>query len=387
MQLISLYESHFKQSLTATQLQTLKILIWLLTVQKTVKIERLAACFPLPIKYESRRKHLQRFLTLSALSLPLFWFPIVQLIIQQEFIQGSRLILTIDRTQWKNNNIFLIAVIYKKRALPIYWQVLNKKGSSNLAEQQAIIKPVLRLLKQYELVILGDREFHGVELSYWLKTQKSSQKIYFIFRQKQGTNWRKQKRDYQKLSSLGLKPGNKIFLTNIHITKNKGFGYFNLAGYWKRKYKNKVEKEPWYLLTNLDNCQEVIRLYRSRMGIEAMFKDCKTGGYNLEGSQANTQRLTNLILVIALAYITSFLKGKSLKNSGHQKYIARLTEKQRVAQRHSNFWIGIYGELWIIAWEFLGDIIQDMMNCHRHKMPNYQNGIRAMNLIQKAFYY
>jgi hypothetical protein len=33
------------------------------------------------------------------------------------------------------------------------WQVLNKKGSSNLAEQQAIIKPVLRLLKQYELVI------------------------------------------------------------------------------------------------------------------------------------------------------------------------------------------------------------------------------------------
>jgi hypothetical protein len=182
MKLLPLYESHLKQSLTASQIQTLKILIWLLTVQKTVKIERLAACFPLPIQYESRRKHLQRFLTLSALSLPLFWFPIIQLIIQKEFLKGSRLILTIDRTQWKNNNIFLIAVIYKKRALPIYWQVLNKKGSSNLAEQQAIIKPVLRLLKQYELVIMGDREFHGVELSYWLKIQKSSQKIYFIFR-------------------------------------------------------------------------------------------------------------------------------------------------------------------------------------------------------------
>jgi hypothetical protein len=106
MQLISLYESHFKQSLTATQLQTLKILIWLLTVQKTVKIERLAACFPLPIKYESRRKHLQRFLTLSALSLPLFWFPIVQLIILQEFIQGSRLILTIDRTSVEEQQYF-----------------------------------------------------------------------------------------------------------------------------------------------------------------------------------------------------------------------------------------------------------------------------------------
>ena len=64
------------ESIPRGQIQTLKILIWLLTVQKTVKIERLSACFPLPIKYESRRKHIQRFLTLSALSLPLFWFPI-----------------------------------------------------------------------------------------------------------------------------------------------------------------------------------------------------------------------------------------------------------------------------------------------------------------------
>jgi hypothetical protein len=28
------------------------------------------------------------------------------------------------------------------------------------------------------------------------------------------------------------------------------------------------------------------------MGIEMMFKDYKTGGYNLEGSKANIQRLT-----------------------------------------------------------------------------------------------
>ncbi len=63
MDFFSLYESDFKQSLTNTQVQTLKILVWLLTVHKTVKIERLAACFPLPIKYESRRRHIQRFLT------------------------------------------------------------------------------------------------------------------------------------------------------------------------------------------------------------------------------------------------------------------------------------------------------------------------------------
>ena len=32
-----------------------------------------------------------------------------------------------------------------------------------------------------------------------------------------------------------------------------------------------------------------------------MLSDCKKGGYNLEGSQTNIQRLTNLILLVAIA--------------------------------------------------------------------------------------
>ena len=85
----------------------------------------------------------------------MFWFPIIKKIIDQEFSDSSQLILTIDRTQWKNNNIFVIALIYKKRALPIYWQVFQKKSSTNLAEQKALIKPVLWLLKKYKLVVIG----------------------------------------------------------------------------------------------------------------------------------------------------------------------------------------------------------------------------------------
>ena len=72
------------------------------------------------------------------------------------------------------------------------------------------------------------------------------------------------------------------------------------------------------MLTNLENLDEVIKIYRSRMGIEAMFKDCQTGGYNLEGSQANTQLLTNLILVIAIAYTSSCYQGKIIKKYGYQ---------------------------------------------------------------------
>ena len=161
MSFLSVYESYFTKYLTPTQFEALRILLWLLMVHKQVRIERLAACFPLPILYESRRKHIQRFLVLSALSIPKLWFPLIKFIIHKEFKIGSRLIITIDRTQWKDKNVFVVAVIWKKRALPIYWQLLNKRGASKLAEQQALIQPVLCLLKNYELVIIGDRELQA----------------------------------------------------------------------------------------------------------------------------------------------------------------------------------------------------------------------------------
>ena len=50
----------------------------------------------------------------------------------------------------------MASVIWKKRALPIYWLLLSKKGSSNFYEQVATIRPVLRLLKEYDLVVIGD---------------------------------------------------------------------------------------------------------------------------------------------------------------------------------------------------------------------------------------
>jgi hypothetical protein len=80
--LTELYRTRLKNQLSSAQLLTLEILVWLLQVHKQVKIERLAAHFPLPILFESRRRHLQRFLKLSVLSIPIIWFPIIEAIIK-----------------------------------------------------------------------------------------------------------------------------------------------------------------------------------------------------------------------------------------------------------------------------------------------------------------
>ncbi|MDZ4876990.1 MAG: hypothetical protein CLLPBCKN_006425 [Chroococcidiopsis cubana SAG 39.79] len=167
---------------------------------------------------------------------------------------------------------------------------------------------MIRLLCAYEIVILADREFHSVELAKWL----CEKKIYFVLRQKKDTNIQQKGRNYQELTTLELAPGMSRFLSDIKVTKEKGLNQANLAAYWKRKSRQNREKEPWYLLTNLGSLAEALTAYRKRTGIEAMFKDCKTGGYNLEGSRASIERLTRLVLLIAIAYTWSTLKGELL---------------------------------------------------------------------------
>ncbi|CCQ63402.1 transposase [Crocosphaera watsonii] len=130
---------------------------------------------------------------------------------------------------------------------------------------------------------------------------------------------KKDDEDYQTFSQLGMKPGMKMFLTGVSVTKNKGFGNFNVGAYWKRKYKGKQEKEPWFILTNLDSLSEVLKVYRARAGIEAMFKDCKTGGYNWEGSKANNKRLNSLILLIADRLHCYFFKRQNISTNQSRK--------------------------------------------------------------------
>src|SRR4028119_234728 len=112
----SFYQKLLERYLNQSQILTLKMLVWLLQSQKQVRIERLAATLPLPIQQNSRRRHLQRFLTLNALSVILLWFPIIKEIINQHFLFGSQLIIAMDRTQWKENNLLMVSVIYQKRA-------------------------------------------------------------------------------------------------------------------------------------------------------------------------------------------------------------------------------------------------------------------------------
>jgi len=153
--------------------------------------------------------------------------------------------------------------------------------------------------------------------------------------------------------------------------------------YWRRKYNKKQLPQPWYLITNLENKEEVIKIFASRGGIEAMFRDCKSGGYNLEGTKAKQQRLTNLILLIAIAYTASCVVGLNIRKSGHQEYINRLKIEGKNRPRHSYFWTGLYGSTWMKALDLCWQWVEQLMKTARNKLPFYQRGLRAIELIHR----
>ena len=40
---------------------------------------------------------------------------------------------------------------------------------------------------------------------------------------------------------MGLLPGTSFYLSDVKVTKQKGFRTFDIAGYWRRKYRGKEE--------------------------------------------------------------------------------------------------------------------------------------------------
>ncbi len=288
------YHKCLAKLLTPRQYTTLQLIIFLLQSHKTIQIEKLAALLPIPIKYESRRRHLQRFLILPQLQIKLLWFPLLKNWLK--IGKKTKLCyVAIDRTRWKERNLFVASLIRNQRAIPLYWFLLDKKGNSNLIEQKRLLKAVARLLKGYEIILLGDREFGKITLADWLD-RKGFQ---YVLRTKDNKYIQQEESDYQQLSSLGLKPGKSFYLYQVKFTKQSGFGKINLAGYWSKKTQKNHKDEGWYLVTNLSSLKLALAAYRKRTGIEAMFKDCKTGGYNLEKCQGNEQRLLSLVLLSA----------------------------------------------------------------------------------------
>jgi hypothetical protein len=374
------YQTHLQNHLTTAEYLLLQIFINLLQSIKKVSLETLATSLPIPILFESRRKKIQRFLSLPNISIEKIWFPIVTSWLSTYFEKEKIIYVVMDRTSWSRINLFMVSIVWDKRAFPVYFSLLPKLGNSNLDEQTKILSQVLPLFKNYKTCVLGDREFCSVKLANWLRERK----MYFCLRLKKNHFVEVEEDIWLELQQVGLSPGVSLFLKGVKVTKTQGFFSFNVACKWKRKILGVPPKEGWFILTNLETLEMAIAAYKRRFDIEEMFRDFKKGGYNLEDTNVSGERLITLILLISIAYTSATIEGQQIKRKGVQKYVGRVKEAGRIERRHSSFYIGLYGRTWVNFVKPCQDLVTQLMRLNINKRPFYQRGLRAMELILSA---
>ena len=95
-----------------------------------------------------------------------------------------------------------------------------------------------------------------------------------------------------------------------------------------------------------------------------------------------SQTFFELVLLLPILVLTR--AGRNSRKMGMQKYVGRLKELRRLYRRHSAFWVGLYGQLWVGAIKFWANLADDLMRLKPSKLPYFQKGLRAMSLIQSA---
>lgn len=133
-----------------------------------VRLPKLATEIPYTHKCESLVQRLWRFLKNTRM-LP----KTVYHVVAKQFLtcwQGRQLHMIIDRMPLKHHSLFCIALSFRRRAIPVVWDILPKKGATNFRQQSALIRECLSLIPETcDVILLGDREFRSIALMRFLK--------------------------------------------------------------------------------------------------------------------------------------------------------------------------------------------------------------------------
>jgi hypothetical protein len=218
--------------------------------------------------------------------------------------------LVMDRTNWKfgksNINMLMLGIIYKKICFPLYWELLDKGGSSSTWERKDLLQRAINLLgKDHIAALLCDREFIGV---YWFKYLIEQDIEFHIRLPKQ-----------VKYGSLLLKHRKTInnlfrfFKENVKIDHPKAV---KILGYNLYVSGMKSKKGGYCVVVSSKDNLGSLEKYQQRWTIENMFGAFKTRGFNFEDTHMREpERIKKLTVLVSIAYTWCSLVGLWLYES------------------------------------------------------------------------
>jgi hypothetical protein len=240
---------------------------------------------------------------------------------------GIRLVIDGSQTG-KNHATLMISLVWQGRGIPLCW--FTKKGAKGhfseedhlmLFEQaRQIIQPLLP--EGAAVTLLGDGEFDSVGL------QQSCLGCgwNYVLRTACDTILHEGGERFQPRQVAPPKDGNCLFIPGVEFAAVR-FRSVNFVC-WHDRDKH---QDPIYLVSNLDEPGDIIERYKERFSIECLFKDLKSGSFNLHKTRLKKAfSISNLIMVAALAFIMLLCLGLEFEDSPLKKKVQRLRKDQKV---------------------------------------------------------
>jgi hypothetical protein len=281
---------------------------------KSLQVGQIITALPLAGTRDSLKKRVQRFLKNEDVISDIYYQPLAQRILRRLVAGGTRVHLTLDRTEWGAFNILYVCVGWRGRALPLLWGMLGP-GASSFVEQKELLAVVAQWLpRRADVLLLGDREFGTGVLAQWALQQGWG----VCLRLRAHEYGCRAGAPYFEQLPLVL-PGERRFWSHVAFTQKHGVSGLNVAMYWAP-----AAAEPWYLITTEPTCKLACASYHKRFRIEEMFKDFKNNGrgFGLELTGVRqADRLARRLLALALVYTWLLLWGAYVIASGQQKLV------------------------------------------------------------------
>lgn len=264
---------------------------------RTVCFERLAEGMDSESEVTSRLRRIQRFFAAFVVDSDL----IAQLLFAL-LPNKTNLTISIDRTNWKfgvtDINIFMLSVCYEGMALPVMWEMLEKRGNSNTEERTALIGRFVGLFgKQCIAALVADREFIGDQWFGYLEKES----IPFHIRIRENLWFRKPNGEMMKMSWIAQSlPVNKVYHHPAIIFLGDSLVYVSIIRL----------KGEYLIIASYQQQQQAVQYYKDRWQIETMFKAFKTNGFNIEDTHLKVlERLDKLVALVSIAFVWAYKAG------------------------------------------------------------------------------
>lgn len=334
-QLHDTWNQTIRELLPDERVTRVRNVIWMivgLQLSQSVHLSAIARKLPLAAKLTSITDRFRRFMNNSAFRARHWYRQIAQQLLTEAAACGT-IRLIVDGTKvGAGHQLLMVAVAYRKRALPIAWTwVRTARGHSSTDKQLALLGYVHTLVPAgIPVVVVGDCEFGAVALAQ----QMEAWHWHYVLRQKSDTRVcvSRTAMDWQHFGSLVTQRKKLVWYDHALLTL-KHLHHAHLLGYWETG-----EKEPWLLMTNLDDPHLALKMYRKRMWIEEMFGDLKGHGLDLEKTRLRScARLSRLVFLVALLYLWLVTRGSQVIKSGDRHLVDRADRRDL-----SIFRIGLY---------------------------------------------